>query len=82
MATRKILTDEQVALEIERLKKSEYVKLSAAEQRLKTRRRQRLYQLRWMEKHGKELAAAGITLENIAQQLADIPDDENEEGGC
>ena len=30
----------------------------------------------------KELAAAGITLENIAQQLADIPDDENEEGGC
>ena len=57
MATRKILTDEQVALEIERLKKR-------------------------MEKHGKELAAAGITLENIAQQLADIPDDENEEGGC
>lgn len=62
-----------MALEIERLKKSEYVKLCAAEQRLKTRRRQRLYHLRWMEKHGKELAAAGITLENIAQRWRTFP---------
>lgn len=46
MATRKILTDEQVVLEVERLKKSEYVKLCAAEQRLKTRRRQQLSQSR------------------------------------
>lgn len=82
MATRKNWTDEQVAQDVERLKQSEYVKLCAAEQRLKNRRRQHWYQLRWMEKHGKELAAAGFTLENIAQQLADIPDDENEEGGC
>lgn len=82
MATRKNWTDEQVAQDVERLKQSEYVKLCAAEQRLKNRRRQHWYQLRWMEKRGKELAAAGITLENIAQQLADIPDDENAEGGC
>lgn len=35
MATRKNWTDEQVAQDVERLKKSEHVKLCAAEQRLK-----------------------------------------------
>lgn len=82
MATRKNWTDEQVAQDVERLKQSEYVKLCTAEQHLKNKRRQYWYHLRWKERRGKELAAAGITRENIAQQLADIPDDENAEGGC
>ena len=55
-----ILTDAQVQEEIENLKKSEYVKLAAKEIRLKTRKRKYLYQLRWMEKRGKELAESGF----------------------
>ena len=59
------LTDEQVALEIERLNASEYVALARREQRLKYAHRQCLYTLRQLEKRGKELAAAGITDEII-----------------
>ena len=55
------LTDEQVEKEIERLAQSKYVRLSKKEQAYKYRRRQVLYTLRWHEKHGKELANAGIT---------------------
>lgn len=57
------LTDEQVEAEIERLNKSEAVALARRENRLKYRRRQRLYQLRDLEKKGKALMAAGITRE-------------------
>jgi hypothetical protein len=71
------MTDEQVACEVERLKQSEYVKLAQKEIRLKNKQRKWLYQLRWLEKHGKQLAKDGITLENIEQQLAAIPIDED-----
>lgn len=57
------LTDKQVEKEIERLTQSPYVKLARAEQRAKYRKRQYLYGLRQLEKHGKELADAGITEE-------------------
>lgn len=57
------LTDEQVEQEIERLSASEAVALARREARLKFRRRQRLYQLRDLEKKGKALMAAGITRE-------------------
>lgn len=70
------LTDEQVELEIERLKKSPLVKLAQKEQRLKNAqklaKRQRLYTLRWQEKHGKELLENGITsekLDELSRQL-------------
>lgn len=59
------LTDAQVEREIERLKKSEYVKLGKKEERIRLRRRQYMYCLRGYEKKGKELAAAGITLEML-----------------
>lgn len=60
------LTPAQVEAEIEKLKCSEFVKLSQKEQRIKAdKRRKCLADLRWHEKRGKELAAAGITLENI-----------------
>ena len=76
---RDILTDEQVAAEVERLKDSDYVRLAQKEIRLKSKRRKWLYQLRWMEKRGRQLEEQGITMENIDKLLADIPIDENEE---
>ena len=57
------LTDEQVEAEIERLNASEAVALARREIRLRYRRRQRLYQLRDLEKKGQALMAAGITRE-------------------
>lgn len=59
MARKDFLTDEQVELEIERLKSSLYVALARREQRIKYRRRQVLYQLRDLEKKGRELASSG-----------------------
>lgn len=59
----KWLTDEEVEAEIERLNASEAVALARREMRLKYRRRQRLYQLRDLEKKGQALMAAGITRE-------------------
>lgn len=63
------LTDEQVELEIERLLNSEDVKLAKKEQRIKYKRRQYMYQLRNMEKRGKQLASDGFTIENIERQM-------------
>lgn len=59
------LTDDQVEREIERLNASEYVALVRKEQRIRYKRRQYLYQLRNMEKKGREMAAAGITSEML-----------------
>lgn len=59
------LTDEQVEREIERLRESELVALARKEQRIRYQRRQVLYNLRNLEKKGKELAAAGITMEML-----------------
>lgn len=59
------LTDEQVEIEIERLKNSHFVKLAKKEESIRIRRRQYLYSLRTYEKKGKELAKAGITIEML-----------------
>lgn len=63
------LTDEMVEKEIERLQKSEFVKLAKKEERMRFRRRQQLYSLRLYEKKGKELAALGITMETIETMM-------------
>ena len=63
------LTDEAVELEIARLQNSDFVKLARKEMRLKYKRRQCLYQLRNLDKRGKELASAGITPENIEAMI-------------
>ena len=68
------LTDEQVEAEIERLNNSEAVKLARKELRNKYKRRQHLYTLRALEKRGKELQEAGVTLE-ILSILGRTPDD-------
>ena len=60
MANEKFLTDEMVEEEIARLTESPYVKLARAEQRIKYRRRQYLYQLRDLEKRGKKLHDEGF----------------------
>lgn len=62
---RKGLTDEAVELEIAELQNSPYVKLARKEQRIRYRRRQFLYGLRDLEKKGKALAEAGVTLESL-----------------
>ena len=63
------LTDEQVEMEIARLLDSEEVQLAKKEQRIKYKRRQYMYQLRNMEKRGKQLIKDGVTLENIESKL-------------
>ena len=65
MAKSEFLTDEEVEKEIERLTASPMVALARREQRLRYRRRQFLYTLRNLEKKGKELTAAGITIEML-----------------
>lgn len=62
MASEKWLSDEMVEEEIARLSQSPYVKLARAEQRIKYRRRQYLYQLRDLEKRGKKLESEGFNL--------------------
>lgn len=71
------LTDEQVEMEINRLINSEAVQLAKKEIRIKYKRRQYMYQLRNMEKRGKQLKADGVTLENIERKLfGEIAEDE------
>lgn len=65
------LTDEQVEQEIARLNASEAVALARREARLRYRRRQRLYNLRDLEKKGKALIAAGITREILDSMYAE-----------
>ncbi len=70
------LTDDQVEKEIERLTQSPLVALARREQRLRYRRRQYLYQLRDLEKKGKALEKAGISMEvlNAMYELGDYDD--------
>lgn len=63
------LTDEQVELEIDRLLHCEEVQLAKKEIRIKYKRRQYMYQLRNMEKRGRQLLADGVTLDNIEERL-------------
>lgn len=57
------LTDDEVEREIETLRDSPYVKLAMKEQRLRYKRRQYLYTLRYYEKKGKDLEADGVTMD-------------------
>lgn len=67
---KEFLTEEAVEKEIARLTQTDAVKLARREQRLKYKRRQTLYTLRALEKRGKELEEAGITLDNIDEMMA------------
>ena len=67
--TNKKWTDEQVEAEIARLNDSEYVRLARKEKQIKYRRRQQMWSLQGLENRGKQLAAMGVTFENIEELL-------------
>ena len=69
------LTDEQVEREIERLRESPLVALARKEERIRYKRRQVLYNLRALEKKGKQLRAAGITMEMLQRLGDEVIDD-------
>lgn len=73
--------DNLVEQEIERLNNSPAVKLAQKDQRLRNARRQRLAQLRWLEKRGKQLMAEGWTIDTIDQLYAEVMDSVLQEGG-
>lgn len=62
------LTDDEVEREIENLERSEFVKLARKEARLKYARRQRLYNLRNLQKRGQQLKEAGVTFEELERR--------------
>ena len=62
-------TDEQVEQEIDRLLKTEEVRLARRENQLKYKRRQYMWSLQYMEARGKQLASEGVTMENIEEKL-------------
>lgn len=72
---RKITPEELVDAEIERLKKTDAVKLAQKEQRLLYRKRKYLADLRWLEKRGKKLMAEGWTLDTLELLFRDIPEE-------
>lgn len=75
MARAKFTPDDLIDAEIERLTKSEAVKLAQKEQRLKNRRRKYLADLRWLEKRGVQLMKDGWTAETLELLFKDIPEE-------
>lgn len=65
MSNRKFTESEAVEAEISRLLASPDVRLAKKEQALINRRRQYMYQLRSLEKRGKQLSADGWTVESL-----------------
>ena len=75
---RKYTPEELIDAEIERLKKTEAVKLAQKEQRLLNRKRKYLADLRWLEKRGKQLLAEGWTADTLELLFKDIPEEQTE----
>lgn len=71
---REKLTDEQVEQEIARLQQSPYVKLANQERRLREKRRMYLYGLRQLEKKGRELEKAGLTVDVLKSMYSSEPE--------
>lgn len=72
---REYLSDEEVEIEIDRLTNSREVKLARLEQRLKYLQRQRLYNLRHLEKRGKQLMEQGMTADLLKAQASCLEED-------
>lgn len=75
---RDILTDEQVEQEIERLQESPHVKLANKERRMRNRRRMYLYSLRQLEKKGRALEEAGVTMETLSNMYDEVVAEDDE----
>ena len=76
--SRKIKPEELVDAEIERLKKTEAVKLAQKEKRLLYRKRKYLADLRWLEKRGMALMAEGWTMDTLELLFKNIPEEDGE----
>ena len=74
MANRKPTPEDLIDAEIERLKKTEEVKLAQKYQRLLNRKRKYMADLRWLEKRGKQLMADGWTIDTIELLFKEIPE--------
>lgn len=61
--------DSAIEAEIALLRADEYVRLAKRYEYARTRRKQYLYQLRWYQKKGRELAALGVTMDKIDEML-------------
>ena len=68
--------DELVDAEIERLKKTDAVKLAQKERSLQMKRRKYLSDLRWLEKRGKQLMAEGWTPDTLELLYQNVPEDQ------
>lgn len=68
--------DELVDAEIERLKKTDAVKLAQKERNLQMKRRKYLSDLRWLEKRGKQLMAEGWTPDTLELLYQNDPEDQ------
>lgn len=63
--------DAALEAEIARLREDEHVKLAKRYDYARNRRKQYLYQLRWYQEKGRELAALGVTMDNLNEMLCD-----------
>ena len=72
---RKYTPEELVDAEIERLKKTDAVKLAQKERRLQLRKRRYLADLRWLEKRGNALKEEGWTEETLELMYKEITED-------
>ena len=61
--------DAAIEAEIANLRADEYVRLANRYEYARNRRKHYLYQLRYYQKKGRELAALGVTMENIDEML-------------
>ena len=73
------LTDEEVVIEIERLKQTDEVKLARKKQRLDYKYRQQLYMLRNLFKKGKAMMEMGLTSEKLDLIYAEAEAEERRE---
>ena len=77
--------EDHLEQEISILNKSPLVALARKEQRARYQKQQRLYQLRWLEKRGRQLQEAGVTMESLSEQMKrereawDSQDDQDDE---
>lgn len=77
MANRRPTPEELIDAEIERLKKTDEVKLAQKYQRLVNRKRKYMADLRWLEKRGKQLMKDGWTIDTIELLFDEMQNEEN-----
>lgn len=70
--SKSLRTLEEIEEEIQRLRESDHVRLYEKHVRLMNKRRTYMNQLRWEERKGMELAASGLTLDNIEEMLSEM----------